>query len=169
MEGEVENLSAKVVNLFLASFTEKKKKQEAGKLLECRSRRLMLTLKIWHKMERSDATSAHSDFEFSPAIAFTGFQPWVRREAVNSYPSHLFFARKAWGGLFTLHRCCNKAVVFSPFLEDCLCLAACFDGCKTNKIRPSSPTESDSWEENPMKGCRGNEQRKSRVGSRWLS
>lgn len=105
----------------------------------------------------------------SLAIAFTGFQSLVWGEAVNSYPSHLFFARKAWGGLFALHRCYNKAVVFFPFLADCLCLAACFDGCKTNKIRPSSPTESDSWEENPMKGCRGNEQRKSRVGSRWLS
>lgn len=120
-------------------------------------------------MARSDATSAHFDFEFSPAIAFTGFQSWVWGEAVNSYLSHLFFNRKTWGGLFALHRCYNKAVVFFPFLEDCLCLAACFDGCKTNKIRPSSPTESDSWEENPMKGCRGNEQRKSRVGSRWLS
>lgn len=63
VEGEVENLSAKVVNLFLASFSEKKKKEEeAGKLLECRSCRLMLTLKLWHKMARSDATSAHSDF-----------------------------------------------------------------------------------------------------------
>lgn len=129
----------------------------------------MLTLEIQHKMARSDATSAHFDFKFSPAIAFMGFQSWVWGEAVNSYLSHLFLTRKAWGGLFTLHRCYNKAVVFFPFLEDCLCLAACFDGCKTNKIRPSSPTESDSWEENPMKGCRGNEQRKSRVGSRWLS
>ena len=101
--------------------------------------------------------------------SFHGISKLVWGKAVNSYQSHLFFARKAWGGLFTLHRCYNKAVVFFPFLADCLCLAACFDGCKTNKIRPSSPTESDSWEENPMKGCRGNEQRKSRVGSRWLS
>lgn len=131
--------------------------------------RLMLTLKIWHKMARSDAASAHFDFEFLPAVSFVWLQNGVWGEAVNSYPSHLFLTRKAWGGLFALHRCYNKAVVFFPFLEDCLCLAACFDGCKTNKIRPSSPTESDSWEENPMKGCRGNEQRKSRVGSRWLS
>lgn len=43
VEGEVENLSAKVVNLFLASFFLGKKK-EAGKLLEWRSFRLMLTL-----------------------------------------------------------------------------------------------------------------------------
>ena len=54
VEGEVENLSAKVVDLFLVSaFSEKKKKErkeEAGKLLESRSCRLMLTLKIWHKM-----------------------------------------------------------------------------------------------------------------------
>ena len=54
VEGEVENLSAKVVDLFLVSaFSEKKKKkrkEEAGKLLESRSCRLTLTLKIWHKM-----------------------------------------------------------------------------------------------------------------------
>lgn len=62
VEGEVENLSAKVVNLFLASSFRKKK--EAGKLLECRSCCLVLTLKIWHKMAQSDATSAHFDFEF---------------------------------------------------------------------------------------------------------
>lgn len=65
VEGEVENLSAKVVDLFLvSSFSEKKKKKKAGKLLESRSCRLMLTLKIWHKMAQSDATGAHFDFEF---------------------------------------------------------------------------------------------------------
>lgn len=67
VEGEVENLSAKVVDLFLVSaFSEKKKKrkEEAGKLLESRSCRLTLTLKIWHKMAWSDATGAHFDFAF---------------------------------------------------------------------------------------------------------
>lgn len=62
VEGEVENLSAKVVNLFLASSFLGKK--GARKLLECGSCRLMLTLKMWHKMARSDATSTHFDFEF---------------------------------------------------------------------------------------------------------
>lgn len=40
VEGEMENLSAKVVNLFLASFSEEKKKKEeaaARKLLACHS------------------------------------------------------------------------------------------------------------------------------------
>lgn len=166
VEWEVENLSAKVVNLILASFSEKRSRQTPWVQLLSPD---FDPVKIWHKMAWSDATSAHSDFEFSLAIGFLGLQRWVWGETVNSYPSQLFFVRKAWGGLFALHRCCNKARVFFPFLEDCLCLAACFDGCKTNKIRPSSPTESDSWEENPMKGCRGNEQRRSRVGSRWLS
>ena len=64
MEGEVENLSAKVVDLFLVSSFSEKKKKKAGKLLESRSCRLMLTLKIWHKMAQSDATGAHFDFEF---------------------------------------------------------------------------------------------------------
>lgn len=65
--GKVENLSAKVVNLFLASSFpggKKRGEEEAGKLLECHACRLMLTLKIWHKMARSDITSAHFDFEF---------------------------------------------------------------------------------------------------------
>ena len=64
VEGEVENLSAKVVDLFLVSSFSGKKKKEAGKLLESRSCSLMLTLKIWHKMARSDAMGAHFDFEF---------------------------------------------------------------------------------------------------------
>lgn len=168
VEGEVENLSAKVVDLFLvSSFSEKKKKKQGNSL----SPAPVAWCWPWRY-----GTKWHNQMPRVPTLtlnftsnSFHGISKLVWGKAVNSYQSHLFFARKAWGGLFTLHRCYNKAVVFFPFLADCLCLAACFDGCKTNKIRPSSPTESDSWEENPMKGCRGNEQRKSRVGSRWLS
>lgn len=57
-KGKWKTFQAKVVDLFLvSSFSEK----EAGKLLESRSCSLMLTLKIWHKMARSDATGAHFD------------------------------------------------------------------------------------------------------------
>lgn len=171
--GKVENLSAKVVNLFLASSFPGGKKGERKKQGNSLSAAPVAWCWPWRY-----GTKWHDRMPRVPTLTlnFTSNSfHWVSKlegywgVGVNSYLSHLFFASKAWGGLFVLYRCYNKAVVFFPFLEDCLCLAACFDGCKTNKIRPSSPTESDSWEENPMKGCRGNEQRKSRVGSRWLS